>query len=226
MASAVHCPLLPSNFLRGVPDQPHVRHGVRLLIRAGPSRTSNKVGAAAADDDAHPSDRAPPSQFRPREHEERGRRGFFLAATAAAAALMASPRSYLTAAAEANEDGLEPSSSSSSPPLAALPSDQPGSGKLPKQSSDAANAMNAASASPLECASDPACVEARSNLLASGTYKPPTEYLEEDPDGALRRSICPRNPTADICRSMKDRKKVNDSPCLIPIGLGCALWKK
>ena len=85
---------------------------------------------------------------------------------------------------------------------------------------------SAVSASPLECASDPACVNERNALMAGGAYVPPTEYVEEDPDGALRRSICPRNPTADICRSLKDRKKVNDSKCLIPIGLGCAMWKK
>ena len=80
--------------------------------------------------------------------------------------------------------------------------------------------------SPLECAADPACVNERGALVSSGAYVPPTEYSEEDPDGALRRSICPRNPTADICRSVKDRNKVNDSKCKIPIGLGCALWKK
>lgn len=93
----------------------------------------------------------------------------------------------------------------------------------PSASSTTAEAV---SASPLECASDPACVKERSALMASGSYLPPTEFTEEDPDGALRRSICPRNPTADICKSIKDRRKVNDSPCLIPIGLGCAMWKK
>ena len=70
-------------------------------------------------------------------------------------------------------------------------------------------------------------VEERSGaLMASGSYVPPTEYVEDDPDGALRRSICPRNPTADICKSVKDRNKVNDSKCKIPIGMACAMWKK
>jgi len=88
-------------------------------------------------------------------------------------------------------------------------------------------AATAAVASPLECASDPSCVVARdASLAGGGSYAPPTEFVEEDPDGALRRAICPRNPTADICRSVKDRKKINDSPCLIPIGLACAMWKK
>ena len=49
--------------------------------------------------------------------------------------------------------------------------------------------------------------------------------VDDDPDAAVRRAICPRNPTADVCRSMKDRKKVNDSKCTIPVGLGCAMWK-
>ena len=49
--------------------------------------------------------------------------------------------------------------------------------------------------------------------------------VDDDPDAAVRRAICPRNPTADVCRSMKDRKKVNDSKCRIPVGLGCAMWK-
>lgn len=89
------------------------------------------------------------------------------------------------------------------------------------------SAATAAVASPLECASDPSCVVARdASLAGGGSYAPPTEFVEEDPDGALRRAICPRNPTADICRSVKDRKKINDSPCLIPIGLACAMWKK
>ena len=66
----------------------------------------------------------------------------------------------------------------------------------------------------------------RSAALAVGSYSAPTEYVDEDPDGALRRAICPRNPTADVCRSVKDRKKVNDSPCKVPILNACLVWKE
>lgn len=85
----------------------------------------------------------------------------------------------------------------------------------------------AVTATPLECANDPSCAVERSDLLAAGAYVAPGVDIvdEEDPDAAVRRAICPRNPTADVCRSMKDRKKVNDSKCRIPVGLGCAMWK-
>ena len=95
----------------------------------------------------------------------------------------------------------------------------------------------AVTATPLECANDPSCAVERSGLLAAGAYVAPGVDVvygrngqnvvdeEEDPDAAVRRAICPRNPTADVCRSMKDRKKVNDSKCRIPVGLGCAMWK-
>lgn len=130
-----------------------------------------------------------------------GRRGLLLAAAAASVSslLASSPAADAEADAEGDADD-EPSASSTT--------------------------VDAATASLLECASDPACVNERNALMAGGSYSPSTEYTEDDPDGALRRSICPRNPTADICKSVKDRRKVNDSPCLIPIGLGCALWKK
>jgi len=82
----------------------------------------------------------------------------------------------------------------------------------------------AVTATPLECASDPSCAAERSNLLAAGAYAPPIDVVEDE-DEAVRRAICPRNPTADVCRSKKDRMKVNDSKCKIPIGLGCAMWK-
>ena len=52
------------------------------------------------------------------------------------------------------------------------------------------------------------------------------EYAEDDPDGALRRAICPRNPTADICRSQRDRKRQNDSPCKVPLLNACLVWKE
>jgi hypothetical protein len=42
----------------------------------------------------------------------------------------------------------------------------------------------------------------------------------------LRRAICPRNPTADICRSQRDRKKQNDSPCKVPLLNACLVWKE
>ena len=86
----------------------------------------------------------------------------------------------------------------------------------------------AVTATPLECANDPSCAAERSDLLAAGAYAPGVDVVidvDDDPDAAVRRAICPRNPTADVCRSMKDRKKVNDSRCRIPVGLGCAMWK-
>ena len=85
----------------------------------------------------------------------------------------------------------------------------------------------AVTATPLECANDPSCATERSDLLAAGAYAPgvDTRRRRRRPDAAVRRAICPRNPTADVCRSMKDRKKVNDSKCRIPVGLGCAMWK-
>ena len=63
-------------------------------------------------------------------------------------------------------------------------------------------------------------------LVAGGEYAPPAEYAEDDPDGALRRAICPRNPTADICRSQRDRKRQNDSPCKVPLLNACLVWKE
>ena len=80
--------------------------------------------------------------------------------------------------------------------------------------------------SPLECAGDPSCAPARDAALSAGAYAPPTEYAEEDPDGDLRRAICPRNPTADICRSQRDRKRQNDSPCKVPLLNACLVWKQ
>lgn len=91
---------------------------------------------------------------------------------------------------------------------------------------DEPTAAGPAPPSPLECAADPACVAERDAALAVGSYSAPTEYVDEDPDGALRRAICPRNPTADVCRSVKDRKKVNDSPCKVPILNACLVWKE
>jgi hypothetical protein len=91
---------------------------------------------------------------------------------------------------------------------------------------DEPTAAGPAPPSPLECAADPACVAERDAALAVGSYAAPTEYVDEDPDGALRRAICPRNPTADVCRSVKDRKKVNDSPCKVPILNACLVWKE
>ena len=63
-------------------------------------------------------------------------------------------------------------------------------------------------------------------LVAGGEYAPPAEYAEDDPDGALRRAICPRNPTADVCRSQRDRKRQNDSPCKVPLLNACLVWKE
>ena len=63
-------------------------------------------------------------------------------------------------------------------------------------------------------------------LVAGGEYAPPAEYAEDDPDGALRRAICARNPTADICRSQRDRKRQNDSPCKVPLLNACLVWKE
>jgi len=80
---------------------------------------------------------------------------------------------------------------------------------------------------PLSCAGDPSCASARdAALVAGGEYAPPAEYAEDDPDGALRRAICPRNPTADICRSQRDRKRQNDSPCKVPLLNACLVWKE
>ena len=92
------------------------------------------------------------------------------------------------------------------------------------EDTEPAGVAKAVTATPLECASDPTCAAERSNLLAAGAYAPPIDVVEDE-DEAVRRAICPRNPTADICRSKKDRMKVNDSKCKIPIGLGCAMWK-
>jgi len=92
------------------------------------------------------------------------------------------------------------------------------------EDTELAGVAKAVTATPLECASDPSCAAERSNLLAAGAYAPPIDVVEDE-DEAVRRAICPRNPTADICRSKKDRMKVNDSKCKIPIGLGCAMWK-
>lgn len=92
------------------------------------------------------------------------------------------------------------------------------------EDTEPAGVSKAVTATPLECASDPSCAAERSNLLAAGAYAPPIDVVEDE-DEAVRRAICPRNPTADICRSKKDRMKVNDSKCKIPIGLGCAMWK-
>ena len=80
---------------------------------------------------------------------------------------------------------------------------------------------------PLSCAGDPSCASAcDAALVAGGEYAPPAEYAEDDPDGALRRAICPRNPTADICRSQRDRKRQNDSPCKVPLLNACLVWKE
>ena len=92
------------------------------------------------------------------------------------------------------------------------------------EDTESAGVAKAVTATPLECASDPTCAAERSNLLAAGAYAPPIDVVEDE-DEAVRRAICPRNPTADVCRSKKDRMKVNDSKCKIPIGLGCAMWK-
>ena len=92
------------------------------------------------------------------------------------------------------------------------------------EDTEPAGVSKAVTATPLECASDPSCAAERSNLLAAGAYAPPIDVVEDE-DEAVRRAICPRNPTADVCRSKKDRMKVNDSKCKIPIGLGCAMWK-
>ena len=92
------------------------------------------------------------------------------------------------------------------------------------EDTESAGVPKAVTATPLECASDPTCAAERSNLLAAGAYAPPIDVVVDE-DEAVRRAICPRNPTADICRSKKDRMKVNDSKCKIPIGLGCAMWK-
>lgn len=92
------------------------------------------------------------------------------------------------------------------------------------EDTELAGVAKAVTATPLECASDPSCAAERSNLLAAGAYAPPIDVVEDE-DEAVRRAICPRNPTADVCRSKKDRMKVNDSKCKIPIGLGCAMWK-
>jgi hypothetical protein len=87
-------------------------------------------------------------------------------------------------------------------------------------------ASDSAAASPLECAGDPSCAALRDATLGAGAYAPPSEYAEDDPDGDLRRAICPRNPTADICRSQRDRKKQNDSPCKVPLLNACLVWKE
>lgn len=87
-------------------------------------------------------------------------------------------------------------------------------------------ASDSAASSPLECAGDPSCAALRDATLSAGAYAPPSEYAEDDPDGDLRRAICPRNPTADICRSQRDRKRQNDSPCKVPLLNACLVWKE
>ena len=91
--------------------------------------------------------------------------------------------------------------------------------RAPESASDARR-------TPLECAGDPSCASARDAALSSDAYAPPAEYAEDDPDGDLRRAICPRNPTADICRSQRDRKRQNDSPCKVPLLNACLVWKE
>lgn len=88
--------------------------------------------------------------------------------------------------------------------------------------------------SPLACASDPTCVSTRNELISAGVLgvqvTPANETKnrkeEEDPDAALRTAICPRNPTADVCRSRKDRDKVNGSPCKVPLLNACLVWRE
>lgn len=87
--------------------------------------------------------------------------------------------------------------------------------------------------SPLACASDPTCVSTRNELISAGVLgvqvTPANETKnkkEEDPDAVLRTAICPRNPTADVCRSRKDRDKVNGSPCKVPLLNACLVWRE
>lgn len=83
--------------------------------------------------------------------------------------------------------------------------------------------------SPLACASDPTCISERNEMISAGAYAAPaTENTgeEDDPDAQLRKSICPRNPTADVCRSRKDRQKINDSPCKVPLLNACLVWRE
>lgn len=112
-------------------------------------------------------------------------------------------------------------------PMALAGGDEVGAGGGGRGLDGGGAVAKAVTATPLECANDPSCAVERSDLLAAGAYVAPGVDIvdEEDPDAAVRRAICPRNPTADVCRSMKDRKKVNDSKCRIPVGLGCAMWK-
>ena len=111
--------------------------------------------------------------------------------------------------------------------MALAGADEEGAGGGGRGGLDGGGAVaKAVTATPLECANDPSCATERSDLLAAGAYAPSVDTaVDDDPDAAVRRAICPRNPTADVCRSMKDRKKVNDSKCRIPVGLGCAMWK-
>ena len=98
---------------------------------------------------------------------------------------------------------------------------------LAEESAPTAHARSDLTENPLSCAGDPSCASARdAALVAGGEYAPPAEYAEDDPDGALRRAICPRNPTADICRSQRDRKRQNDSPCKVPLLNACLVWKE
>jgi hypothetical protein len=98
---------------------------------------------------------------------------------------------------------------------------------LAEESAPTAHARSDFTENPLSCAGDPSCASARdAALVAGGEYAPPAEYAEDDPDGALRRAICPRNPTADICRSQRDRKRQNDSPCKVPLLNACLVWKE
>ena len=75
----------------------------------------------------------------------------------------------------------------------------------------------AVTATPLECANDPSCAAERSDLLAAGAYAPGVDVVDDvddDPDAAVRRAICPRNPTADVCRSTvyaPSRRSLNGS---------------
>lgn len=113
-------------------------------------------------------------------------------------------------------------------PTALAEGDDVGAGGGDRGSDGGGAVAKAVTATPLECANDPSCAAERSDLLAAGAYAPGVDVVgdvDDDPDAAVRRAICPRNPTADVCRSMKDRKKVNDSKCRIPVGLGCAMWK-
>ena len=81
----------------------------------------------------------------------------------------------------------------------------------------------AVTATPLECANDPSCATERSDLLAAGAYAPSVDTLSTTPPRRGETRDLSAQSHADVCRSMKDRKKVNDSKCRIPVGLGCAM---